>query len=395
MLPRIKTWALSFGRLIQSSGPKELKPNAVSRPLVNQRQLFELPQKSPSQATQRFQTYEEVWLREFFSKNFPVVKTFSPLPAPTWVRCSKLATSKLLFGGSNRIFVANKPVFERNLPGFGFQRNFCSAPRAAAHFANTGGIMSQLAGKSFTVAANKTNISSLQHEAHKNNEISQLFNKSFTVVANKTNISSLQHERHNKNEKPQIVNPSKIVSSTTATTAKKTEFLQPFSQTKSAVIKHVCLTKETVKNPKCGTMAKQTLKEKITPIDDNVQIYMSLNVALTSGKFIFSNNSIKKNSVLDSSFIQNFDDIVKRQHQVILDTLEKLSRLNKILDIQFLDFELRVVFPRGMDIKKVQELLKNLGIDLENPVFSLGLNNNVAKPLDNINQSSNNNSAQT
>ncbi|CAG8466596.1 5502_t:CDS:2 [Ambispora leptoticha] len=380
MLSKIKTWVPPFGRLLQSIGAKELKPNtspsnAVSRSLgSNQRPLIEIQQQRyPAQAPQQIHTHEKLWLREFISEKIPIVKAFSPFPPPlTLVGCNKPATSKLLFGGTTRTFAANNLAFERFLPGHGFafgrQRSFCSAPQTmVAHFANNGGNLLQVVGKSFYVAAKKNNASFLQ--------------------------SNVQ----NNNEKPQIVNSNKIVKTTT-TPAKKTESLQPLSPIKSiglvdiiqqqqkgsesneAKVIHSVYLKETIER---DTTEKKILEEMITSVDDNVQVYISFNMNLKIGSL-----KSKSGITLDPSFIQTYDNVIKRQHQVILDILEKLSRLNKVLDIQFLDFELRVVFPRGMDIKKVRELLTSLGIDLDDPVLSLSISKNVAKSLDNINQSS-------
>uniref|UniRef100_A0A1D1YK36 UPF0426 protein At1g28150, chloroplastic n=1 Tax=Anthurium amnicola TaxID=1678845 RepID=A0A1D1YK36_9ARAE len=327
---------------------------------------------------------EQTVLRNFLFENFSIFKVFSPQPVPIPVVFSKtpLRVCKPQgFGVISQHFFS-RPAGTRNLIGHAGARNFSTIqPTMLNNCTGSGGaVLTQLSFKPFSAFAKSGSLWFQREEGLDNNKFNYGIKKQKVKVdKKKETIGRKLFVQNNNKGIFEIVKNSDIVD----------------DKNKPRVVRRSSIKKSLEEN-----QVVENVPELIFNDIEDVQVYMSIilsssifwnlddstsmsnstssvnsNTSVLSYLFQHRNDPIsqRRNSQLNSSFVQHLQEIAEMQHDHMTEVISILGTLLRHGDfeVKISGCELRVNFPRGMQKIEIENMLQNLGIDPNSPHFEL------------------------
>ncbi|PKY37604.1 hypothetical protein RhiirA4_390673 [Rhizophagus irregularis] len=391
MWKKTKALVEPLERLITTLGTKGPKSNTthsggnsqITNFTKSKQQVSEIPKQiAVNNFSNSNKTLEKPLLSKFIFENFSIFKILSPQPAPIPVVFSqtplRLCKPQGLGLISQHTFL--HPAGTRNVIGRCGTRNFSTIqPTMLNNCTGSGGtILSQLSLKPFSAFAKSGSLWIQKEEGLDNNKFN--FIKNQKAERKKEVKGKKLFVQSNNKGILEIVKNSNVIED---------------DKNKPRVVRRSSIKKSSEENK-----TVENVPELIFNSNEDVQVYMS--IILSSSNFwniddsislSNSTNSInsttsvlsyllqrrndyvsqKRNSQLNSTFVQHLQEIVEMQHDHMTEVISILGALLRHGDfeIKIDGCELIVNFPRGMQKNEIANMLENLGIDPNSPHFEL------------------------
>lgn len=388
MWKKAKALVEPLERLITTLGTKGPKSNTthsggntqITNFTKQPKQVSEIPKQiAVNNFSNSNKSLEKPLLSKFIFENFSIFKILSPQPAPIPVVFSQTPLRLCKPQGfgliSQHAFL--HPAGTRNVIGRGGTRNFSTIqPAMLNNCTGSGGtILAQLSLKPFSAFSKSGSLWFQKEEGLDNNK--------FNLIKNQ------------KAERKKEVMGNKLFNNKGILEIVKNSNVIEDDKNKPRVVRRSSLKKSSQENK-----AVENVPELFFNSNEDVQVYMS--IILSSSNFwnlddstslSNSTNSInsttsvlsyllqrrndpvsqKRNSQLNSSFVQHLQEIVEMQHDHMTEVISILGALLRHGDfeVKIDGCELIVNFPRGVQKIEVENMLQSLGIDPNSPHFEL------------------------
>ncbi|KAG9287912.1 hypothetical protein G9A89_017507 [Geosiphon pyriformis] len=353
MFSKLKTWVSPLRTHLEFFGSKELKPTSHidcvgAKPLgFKQLQFSQFDRNFLSSAFK----VQEACLRKFFFKNFPIVKVISPISAPVPLNALRFCNPNRSFSirpgfGSN--FANAKKVF------FGSPRTFCSVPQSALKQATSNGsVLAQLVCRPFTTISHNHNFFSPQnilpdHEKNSHNSYS-----------NQIQSLSLKIPRGVGGDK----SPKFSVNGCLPKATGGVEILNENISDENLQVYVLVFDLFPITEPNTSSHYRDVERQTaVTPL-----------CTPTNPHLVGHRPQNKQQS---PSLIHYLKERANRQYahsMAVISILDKILENITQLEIKISEFELKIIFPRGITIENIHQWLNSLDIDPEDPHFTLKL----------------------
>jgi len=327
-------------------------------------------------------TLEKPLLVNFLFENFSIFKIFSRQPVPIPVVFSKTPLRLCKPQGfgliSQHAFL--HPAGTRNVIGRGTTRNFSTIQPAMLNncTGNSGTILSQLSLRPFSSFAKSGSLWFQKEESLDNNKFNIIKNQN--AERKKEVMGHKLFVQNNDKGILEIVKNSNVIED---------------DKYKPRVVRRSSIKKLSEENK-----AVENDPEILFNSNEDVQVYMSIILSSSilwnlddSNSLSNSTNSVnsttsvlsyllqyrnehvpqRRNSQLNSSFVQHLQEIVEMQHDHMMEVISILGTLLRHGDfeVKIDGCELIVNFPRGMRKVEVENMLQSLSIDPNSSHFEL------------------------
>ncbi|CAG8561275.1 11962_t:CDS:1 [Acaulospora colombiana] len=312
---------------------------------------------------------QEVRLRDFIFENFAIFKSFIPLPEPVPITFSRtpLRICKPQRIGLTSNYAFSQSVGTRNMFCNSGARNFSSAQTAVFNnsFNNGGVVLAKLGFKPFSALATKTGAlwtpspDNLGKNVNPSEFVGLKIDVGRKLFQSKGIFDAVQKQEsdEHKHNKPLIVRRTNIKKS-------------------SRKNKTVAKTMETTENSSDVQVYMSFILSPPLFWENSISMessFSSINSFAGVVSHLMRNVSMHQMDRLDPLFIENLQEHAEIQYNHMMEVISilKILQTHGGYEIKVFDCELRVIFPRGMTVVEVEDLLQSSGIDLESPHFEL------------------------